>query len=105
MEPLGMNRFPYRGEFDVERRALAGCGPNINFSSVLFNNAVADGEAETGAAPGGFGGEKRIEDAVDVIARNACPGVDDFDFDAAVVSSGTYFKHAAARHRIARIQK
>src|ERR1035438_1747732 len=101
MEPLDMNRFPDRGEFDVEGCALAGSGANINFSSVLFDYTVADRETQAGAAAAGFGGEKRIENAMDMFARDAGAGVDNFDFHAAVVGRGADFQHSAAGHGVA----
>ena len=100
-----MDRFPYRGEFDVEGCALAGSGANINFSSVLFDYTVADRKPQTGAAAAGLGGEKRIENAMDVLARNARAGVDNFHFNAAVVRGGAHFQHSAAGHGVARVQE
>src|SRR5258708_12665652 len=88
MEPLDMDSFPHRGEFDVERRALAGGGANINFSSVLFDYTVADREPQTGAASARFGGEKWIENAMNVFARNSRASVHNFHFDAAIVRAG-----------------
>ena len=100
-----MDRFPDCGEFYVEGRTFAGSRANVNFSSVLFNYTVADGQAQSSAAPAGLGGEKGIEDPMDVIARNARAGVSDFDFDAAIVGGGAHFQHAATGHGIARIQE
>src|SRR5262249_7842989 len=105
MEPLDMDRFPDCGEFNVEGRALAGSGANVDFSSVLLNDAIADGKAQSGASPARFGGEKGIEDAMDVIARNAGTGICHFDFHAAVVRCCSDFQHSAARHRVARVQE
>src|SRR5450755_132234 len=105
MEPLDMDRFPYRGEFDVEGCALAGGGADINFSSVLFDYAVADRQPQAGAAPAGFGGEKRIENAMDVFARNARASVHNFHFNAPVMRGGAHFQHSAAGHGVARVQE
>src|SRR5258708_19699105 len=100
-----MDRFPHSGELDVEGSAFAWRGANVNFSSMLFDYSVADGEGKAGAAAAGFGGEKGIEDAMDVLARNAGAGVGDFDFDAAVVSGGAHFQHSASGHGVASIQE
>src|SRR4051794_4140777 len=105
MEPLDMDRFPDCGEFYVEGRAFAGSRANVNFSSVLFNYTVAHGEAQSGAAAARFGGEEWIEDAVNVISRNAGAGVGNLDFDAAIMCSGAHFQHTAAGHRVTRVQK
>src|SRR5882757_3233719 len=105
MEPLDMDRFPHRGEFDVEGCALAGRGANINFSSVLFDDAITDRKPQAGAAPAGFGGEKWIENPMDVLAWNTRASVDDFDFHAAVMRGSAHFQHSAAGHGVARVQE
>ena len=79
-----MHGFPHRREFQSERRAFPGRGADVNFSSVFFDDAVADGKAQAGAAAAGFGGEKWIEDAVQIFARNPDAGVGDFDFHVAI---------------------
>ena len=89
----------------MERRALAGSGANINFSSVLLDYTVADRKPQTGAAADGFRSEKRIENTMDVLARDARAGVHHFHFDAAIVRGGTHFQHAAAGHGVARVQE
>src|ERR1700730_898755 len=42
---------------------------------------------------------------MNVFARDACASVGDFDFDAAIVSGGADFEHAAGGHGVTRIQK
>src|SRR5260370_3912731 len=98
-----MDRFPHSGELDVEGSAFAWRGANVNFSSMLFDYTVADGEAKAGAAAAGFGGEKGIEDAMDVLAGNAGAGVGDFAFDAAVVYGGAHFPRSAHGHCVASV--
>src|SRR5690242_5840183 len=105
MEPLDMSRFPGRGELHVERSALSGRGPHVNLSRVFLDDSVAYRETKARAPAVGLGGEERIEDAVNVFARNSCAGIRDFDFDAAVVRAGADFEHPSTRHGIARVQK
>src|SRR5450432_1211764 len=105
MDPLDMDRFPHGWELDMERCALAGSRADINFSGMLFDDAIGDGQAQAGAATGGFRREKRIEDAMYMFARNAGSGVGDFDFDAAIVRGGANFQHAAAGHGVAGAEK
>src|SRR5438876_4616781 len=105
MEPLDMSRFPGRGELHVERSALPGRRAHVNLSRVLLDDAVADRQAEPGAAAVRFGGEKRIKNAVDILAGNSRAGIRDFDFDAAILRGGADFQHSSAEHGIARVQK
>src|SRR4029077_9285534 len=92
MEPLDMDRFLNRGELDVEGSAFARGRAHVNLSGMLLNDSVAHGETEARAATAGFRGEERIEDAVNVFARNAGASVRNFNFDAAVVCGSTDFK-------------
>src|ERR1700676_1264293 len=105
IEPLDMDRFPYRGELNMERSALPGCRTHIDFSGVLFDNAVAHRKTEARAAAAGFGGEERIENAVNVLAWNARAGIGNLDFDAAIVRGGAHLEHSAAGHSVARVEK
>src|SRR2546430_1746687 len=52
-----MDRFADSGELDVEGRSLSGCGADIDFSSMLFDYTVADGQAQARTAAIGLGGE------------------------------------------------
>src|SRR5579871_6454654 len=72
---------------------------------MFFDDPIGYGEAQTSAAAASFCGEKRIEDAMNVFARDACTGIDDFNFDAAVVRAGAHFQQAPAGHGIASIQE
>ena len=84
---------------------MPGRGAHVDFPGVFFDDAVAHGEAQAGAAAGGFGGEERIEDAVQIFARNADAGVGDFHFHGAVVRRCAHFEHAAGGHGVARIHE
>ena len=70
---------------------------------MLFDYTVADGQTQTCAASVGFSGEKRVENAMDVLARNAGASIGDFDFHAAIVGGSSDFKHAAGGHGVASI--
>src|SRR5690242_3555916 len=95
-----MDRFAGSGELDVERGSLSGRGAYIDFSSMLFDYTVADGKAQAGAAAIGLGGEERVKNAMDVLAGNACAGIRNFHFNAAVVRHRADLQHAAARHGV-----
>src|ERR1700682_6837022 len=100
-----MDRFSHSGELDVEGCTFAWGGPDIDFSSMLFDYTVADGEAKAGAAAARFGREKRIENTMNVLARDASPGVGNLHRDAAIVSGGAHFQHAPGGHSVTGIQE
>src|SRR5256885_2378483 len=100
-----MDCFPERGEFNVEGCAFSRGRAYIDLSCMIFDYTVADGQAQAGPAAIRFSGEEGIENAMYVLTRNACTGVRDFDFDAAVVSSGADLEHSAGGHGIAGIKK
>jgi hypothetical protein len=100
-----MDCFPERGELNVEGCAFSRGRTYIDLSGMLLDYTVADGQAQAGAAAIGFGGEEWVENAMNVLARNACAGVGDFDFDAAIVSGCADFKHAAGRHCVTSVQE
>src|SRR5580658_7076141 len=100
-----MNRFPYCWELYVEGSAFAGGRADIDLAGMFLDDAVAYGEAQACAAAAGLRREKGIENAVNVFARDACAGIHDFDFDAAVVRAGTHFEQAAAGHGVAGVQE
>ena len=72
---------------------------------MFLDNSIAHGKAEARATAIGLGGEKRIEDAVDVLSSNASAGIRDLDLDGSVMRRGTDFEHSPAGHRIAGIQE
>src|SRR5260370_29283742 len=90
-----MDCFPERGKLNVEGCALSGGRTYIDFSCMLFDYTVADGQAQACAAAVRFGGEKRVENSMNVLAGNARAGVGNFDFDAAIVGGAPDFEHAA----------
>ena len=55
--------------------------------------------------PVAFGGEEWIENAMEMLGRNARAGVGDFDFHGAVVRRRADFQHAAAGHGVARVHE
>jgi len=50
-------------------------------------------------------GEKRIENAMNVLAGDARASVDHFDFGPLVVGGGTYFEHAASGNSVASVHE
>src|SRR6185437_14450347 len=62
------------GQLDDERRTATAAGAarlHANVAAVLFHDAQADREAESGAFALGFGAEERLEHALGDILRNA----------------------------------
>src|SRR5256885_13619605 len=100
-----MRRMTDSGEMDVDVRSRSGPGAESDFSSMLVDYSVADGQAQARAAAVRLGGEKRVENAMNVFPGDARAGVGNFHFDAAVVRGGAHLQHAAARHGVARIQE
>ena len=74
----------------MKRGACADRAFDMDFAGVLLNDAVADREAEAGAAfvaGQGLGGEERIVDALEMLGSDAGTGVGDKGFDVAVDQS------------------
>ena len=69
---------------DAEGGAGAGFAPHVNPATVLPDYAVGKRQAEPGALANGFGGEEGLEDALQVLRRDAAAGVGDLDPDAVV---------------------
>jgi len=84
----------------MEGCASARRRAHVYFPCVFFDDAIAHGKPEARTSACGFCGEERIENPVDVIARNSRARIDDFDFDAAIVGSGANLQQAAARHGV-----
>src|SRR5579872_3577346 len=98
------------GEFEMECRAFAGRALNVNFASVLLNNAVCDREAEAcaaalAAAIGHLGGEKRIVDAGDVLGRDTAAGIGHGDFHRAGTIRGVNAECASRGHGVFGVEK
>src|SRR5208282_1247376 len=76
------------GQAEAEPGAVTGAALDRDRAAVLFENAPANGESESGTA--GPRAESRIEDARQVVLGDARPGIAHLDF------------HAAALHVLAR---
>src|ERR1017187_5595331 len=59
------------GQFDGEGRSLAGLAAGNDAAAMFFDEAVAQAQAEAGAFADFLGGEKRVEDALQIFRRNA----------------------------------
>ena len=68
------------GKAEPEGGAVTGAALDRDRAPMLFENAMADGESESGAA--GPGAESRFKDARQIAGRNARPGVANHNFDA-----------------------
>src|SRR5262249_18044263 len=66
------------GQKDTEGRALPDCRFRIDEAAGLLDDAVDRGEPKPGTLADLLGGEKRLEDVINNIRRNAGPGVADF---------------------------
>ena len=69
------------GKAEPEGGAVTGAALDRDRAPMLFENAMADGESESGAA--GSGAESRFKDARQIAGRNARPGVANQNFDPA----------------------
>src|SRR5271167_320890 len=67
------------GKAEPEGGAVTGAAIGRDRASMLFENAAADGESESGTA--GSGAESRVKDVRQILRRNARPGVAHRDFD------------------------
>src|SRR5260370_17470822 len=100
MEPLDMDCFPDRRELEVKGCAFARRGAHINLSGMFLDNSIAHRKAEARATAIGLGGEKRIEDAVDVLSSNASACIRDLDLDGSVSRRGADFDPSPPPHPI-----
>src|SRR6202007_2021065 len=71
MEPLDMNRFPGRGEFEPEGSAFTGRGPHIDLARMFLDDSITYRKSQARAAPGRFRREERIEDPLQILAGNS----------------------------------
>ena len=93
---LRRSRHCVAGKAEAERGAVTGAALDRDRAAVLFQNAPADGESESGTA--GPGAESRVEDARQVVPGDARPGIAHLDVHAAalqVFARGVF--HAADR--------
>src|SRR6266849_7859344 len=105
MAPLDMDLFSEDGELETEGSAFAGRGAHIDLSGVLLDDAVADRKSQPGAAAGRLGGKERIENADQVFAGDAHPGIGDLNLDVAVLRRRAHLEHSARRHGVARVHE
>src|SRR5260370_1295574 len=98
-----MDCFPERGKLNVEGCALSGSRTYIDLSCMLFDYTVADGQAQACAAAVRFGGEKWVENTMNVLAGNARAGVGNFDFDAAIVGGCATSERVSSTTRLTSI--
>src|SRR5437899_11625852 len=98
------------GKAEPEGGAATGAALNRDRASVLFENAMADGQSESGAAVSRA--KSRFKDARQVARRNARPGVANHDFHALVLLPGARRgavnsanrKPSATRHEAKRVE-
>jgi hypothetical protein len=76
-------------QLQLEAGAAAGVIGSADRAAQLVDDLVADREAEAGALAGLLGGEKRIEDASQVLRRNARTGVANRKRDPCAVDART----------------
>src|ERR1700735_1028156 len=105
MDPLGMNRFSCYGKFEPERRSFSRRRAHVNLARMLLYDAVAHRKTQAGAPTGGLCCEKWIENAMEMLGRNAGARVGDLNFHRTVVGARADFQHATAGHRIARVHE
>src|SRR5919109_626415 len=55
---------------DNEAGELAGLALDLDFAAVILDDAVGDGQSQSGALANVFGGKKRIEHAIDMLRPN-----------------------------------
>src|SRR5258708_852308 len=99
------------GKAEPEVGAAPRAALDRDRASVLFENAMADGESEPGAAVSGT--ESRFKDVWQVVRRNARPGVANHDFHALVLLPGARRgavnsanrKPSAPRHEAKRVER
>src|SRR5580704_4543880 len=72
---------------------------------MLFDDAIAYREAQTGAASCGFGGEEGIKNTREIFALNAHACVGYFDFYGAVICATSHFEHPARKHGVFGVQE
>src|SRR3989442_5316372 len=101
--PLGMNGLPCGGKFQVERGASPRRGANVNLTSVLLDNAVADRKSQSRSAAVALRREEGIEAAMDVLAGDTGAGVRDFNLHRAILPARADLQHAPAGHGVAGI--
>src|ERR1035441_2769783 len=79
MEPLAdIHRFPYCGKFQPEGRSATDHAVHLDQSRMFLDDSVGYSEAQAGASTDSFGGEKWIENLVEMLSGNSHAVVGDF---------------------------
>src|SRR5215475_14432816 len=104
-----IDSLPHQRKVKIEGCALLGRALDANLASVLLNDAVGDGKPEPGAPPlavlrRSFGGEKRVVNALNVLLRNAFPGIGYHHAHTTAVRS-RHSQRAPVRHGIFGVQE
>src|SRR5713226_4598736 len=68
-------------ELDGEGGAAVHLAAHLNVALVALDHGVHDRQAEPGSLPRFLGGEKRVEDVLEVLRGNADAGVGKFELD------------------------
>src|SRR5687767_14663368 len=63
----GIHWFSGQGELQMEQCPSAGLASHFDRATMLLNDAVGDGQAETGALARDLSGEERVVDAREMI--------------------------------------
>src|SRR5690606_19374933 len=88
-------------EGESESGAAALIVPCLDGAGVLLNDAVAHSEAQPRTIADALGGEKRVEDLVEIFFRNAAARVADLDQHLIYDHPRDQSDRPAGRHRIA----
>src|SRR5512147_2376837 len=97
---LSMDRQPHR-----KSRSLPLGARDLDIAAVFLDDAVAHGQTESRALECLLGGEKRVEDLVDVLFRNAAAGVGKNDLDGVSILTRDDFDPARRRNGVDRVQE
>src|SRR5882724_7137291 len=90
------------GKREGERRAEVRRAVHVDLASVLLDDAMDEGEPETGALR--LGGEEGLEDVGEVAGADALPGVAHRDLERITPYGGGHAQLASLRHCLDRIQ-
>src|ERR1700677_4202807 len=104
-----MGGLPCHREFQMERGSASHLAVYLDLAGVLLDDAVADCQSQSCAAPLALanrrlGGKERVVDALYVFERDARAGVGDIDRHMPVRLGG-HPQRSTGRHRVLGIQK
>src|SRR5580658_11055665 len=85
------------------KASVTGHGGDTDLSTEAFDDAADDIETQTGAFADPLGGEKRIEDAGDLVGRNAGAVVGNLNQNVIIFARRADGEFAAVLHGISRI--